>query len=287
MSYPDNLQWTQDSLVQTDNVVKIEPILKWPGGKRGLIRHLLPLIPNKFASYYEPFFGGGALFFALRPKAAILADKNGELINCYSQLRSSPSELLELLQLMKNTKEDYYAIRTTAPRDERARAARFIYLMTLSFNGIYRENLQGEFNVPYGNKQHLAVYDREKFYRVSKALQPAQLFCADFDITLALAKQNDLVYLDPPYTTAYGNDGFLKYNAEIFSWEDQIRLADTANKLANKGCHVIISNADHPSIHSLYRDFQVRTVVRQSTIAASRSHRREIKECIFYSQKGS
>src|SRR5579862_6699126 len=124
-------------------------LLKWPGGKRAMLKHIFPFVPSTFNRYYEPFVGGGALFFALRPMQAMLADNNAELINCYKQVRDCPDAVIAQLSKLKNSKEDYYAIRESTPTDNTDRAARFIYLMTLSFNGIHRVNLQGNFNVPY------------------------------------------------------------------------------------------------------------------------------------------
>ncbi len=127
-----------------------EPLLKWPGGKRALLKEILPLFPTSFNRYYEPFIGGGAAFFALRPSEAILADNNPDLINCYEQVRDNPRVVIDHLREMPNTERDYYAVRASAPQERAAQAARFIYLCTLSFNGIYRVNLKGVFNVPYG-----------------------------------------------------------------------------------------------------------------------------------------
>lgn len=261
------------------------PLLKWPGGKRALVEDILALLPTTFARYYEPFLGGGALYFALSPSGSILADTNLELINCYRQVRDCPELVIAHLTRLKNTATEYYAIRSSLPSDEAARAARLIYLMTLSFNGIYRVNLRGEFNVPYGHKTYLAVCDPVKIYTASAALSSSRLLCADFEASLADAEKGDLVYLDPPYTVAHGNNGFVKYNAKIFSWNDQLRLARVATELDQRGCHVVISNADHPSIERLYSNFRVRRISRASVIAASAGYRRSITECIFYNSK--
>src|SRR5438093_915951 len=157
-----------------------EPLLKWPGGKRALLPHLLPLIPSSFNRYIEPFFGGGALFFTIRPSSALLSDSNEDLINCYREIRDNPKELLSYLRRMKNSKEDYYRIRSISPRSETGKAARFLYLATLSFNGIYRVNRHGVFNVPYGHKTHLIVYQPERTMQISCALAKCDLECLDF-----------------------------------------------------------------------------------------------------------
>lgn len=260
-------------------------LLKWPGGKRVLLRHILAFVPSTFNRYYEPFVGGGALFFALQPVQAVLADNNTELINCYKQVRDCPGVVIAHLSQLRNTKEDYYAIRQSIPTEDAARAARFIYLMTLSFNGIHRVNSQGNFNVPYGNKEYLQPNDASKIYAVSACLSSAELRFGDFESTVMDAKAGDFIYFDPPYTVAHGNNGFLKYNAHIFSWSDQIRLATIARDLAQCGCHVIVSNADHPSILELYSCFKMQRIMRSSAIAASPEHRRNVTECIFYNEE--
>jgi DNA adenine methylase len=258
-------------------------LLKWPGGKRLLLKHIFPYVPPAFNDYYEPFFGGGALFFALQPTSAILADKNAELINCYKQVRDHPKEIISYLSELKNTKEDYYNIRNNIPNDEISKAARLIYLMALSFNGIHRVNEQGKFNVPYSNNTQAIICNRDKINVVSLALASSKLLSGDFEATVANAKKGDFVYFDPPYTVAHSNNGFVKYNAHIFSWADQERLAKVANELVTRGCHVLISNADHPTVEKLYCHFNMQRVTRSSAIAASSEHRRPITECLFYS----
>ncbi len=267
------------------NVADNLPLLKWPGGKRSLVKHILPLVPATFNRYYEPFLGGGALFFALSPERSTLADVSASLINCYTQVRDNPNRVIEHLSQMTNSAEDYYEIRNNKPQDAVVAAAQLIYLTTLSFNGIHRVNLRGEFNVPYGHKSHLKVCEPVKIYRASAALSTADLICGDFEISLETAVAGDLVYLDPPYTVAHGNNGFVKYNAKIFSWKDQLRLADVAHELAKRGCYVLVSNAAHASIELLYSDFRSRRVVRPSVIAASAGYRGQVSEYIFYNKE--
>lgn len=266
----------------------LRPLLKWPGGKRALLDHIIPLLPQSFNRYFEPFAGGAALFFALQPQQAVLADRNSDLIACYTQVRDRPEEVIECMGGMPNTKDDYYRIRDEmVPASEAERAARFIYLASLSFNGIYRVNLDGKFNVPYGFKAHLQPCDQAAIRAASTALASARLLPQTFGKALSSAAEGDLVYLDPPYTVVHSQNGFLKYNARIFSWEDQKQLAKTANRLAGKGCHVIVSNADHEAIRTLYKDFAVRVIKRPSVIAASSHHRRTVTECLFYKEQSA
>lgn len=257
-------------------------LLNWPGGKRSLLKQILPLVPENYCRYYEPFMGGGALFFTLKPALAVIADKNAELMNCYQQIRDCPDAVISRLSRMKNTKEDYYKVRDNLPKENIARAARIIYLMALSFNGVYRVNLQGKFNVPYGDNKSLTIYDTNKIYAASAALASTDIRTGDFKEALTDAGSGDFVYLDPPYTVMHNNNGFIKYNDHIFSWEDQERLAVFVKELVKRGCKVVISNADHPSIENLYVGFYKQKVTRSSTISASTKFRCEITECLFY-----
>jgi len=262
--------------------VPLPPLLKWPGGKRWLASELADAFPKNYKRYYEPFLGGAAVFFALRPKRAILSDWNADLINCYIQIRDNPESVLRALRKLPNTEADYYRVRSCHPVDPVQKAAQLLFLTTLSFNGIFRQNLNGVFNVPYGKKTHLDPADRMKIMGASEALKGAKVISADFEKATETAERGDLVYFDPPYTVAHGNNGFLKYNAKIFSWDDQIRLAQTAARLADRGCFVFISNADHESIRSLYKGFQLKVIQRHSRIAASSSFRKAITECLFF-----
>jgi DNA adenine methylase len=267
----------------TGTGIPVPPLLKWPGGKRLLMDHILPLIPKRFTTYVEPFVGGGAVFFALRPRAAILSDTDRALIECYSQVRDNPRDVIRALQRLRNSSDEYYRIRSSRPRTPATAAARLIYLTNLSFNGIYRLNFSGEFNVPYGRRHHLRPAPPIKVRNISAALKSATLVCADFEAVVARAGKGDVVYLDPPYTVAHSNNGFIRYNARLFSWRDQERLAASAHGASDRGAVVIISNADHPSVRELYRRFDVITVQRRSTIAAKPEDRKAVTECIFYS----
>jgi len=258
------------------------PLVKWPGGKRNLLRDILPLLPRAFNRYYEPFVGSGALFFAMQPTKATLSDTNVELINLYAQVRDRPFDLINLLKKFRNSEEFYYKIRSRLPRMPISRAARFLYLLNLSFNGIHRVNLRGVFNVPYGFKSHLATYDEARIHATSRALASVTLRAVDFAKATGRAQEGDLVYFDPPYSVAHANNGFVKYNEKIFSWDDQVRLAAHAKELANRGCHVYVSNAHHSSVAHLYRGFHVERIKRFSVIAASSEFRRQITEAIYY-----
>lgn len=270
--------------IDSDSPARAAPLVKWPGGKRALLKDILRLLPLTANAYFEPFLGGAALFFAIQPTKATLSDTNEELINLYRQVRDAPDKLIKILRTHENSKSAYYQIRGESPRAPLRRAARLLYLTTLSFNGIHRVNLQGQFNVPYGYRTHLAPYDEDKIFAASRALTKADLHVEDFERATSQAECGDLVYFDPPYTVAHAHNGFLKYNEKIFSWDDQVRLSKHARLLAKRGCHVVISNAEHRSVRDLYRDFRCTRVERFSRIAASGEHRRIISETIYYSQ---
>jgi DNA adenine methylase len=263
---------------------KCLPMLKWAGGKRRLLKHLIPIMKmGTFDRYFEPFFGGGALFFATQPQTAILSDTNEELINCYRYVRDYSDDVIDVLRTMENTIENYYRIRSEVPDDGLHRAARIIFLTTLSFNGLYRLNRNNEFNVPYGKKTHLIPCDVERLKSVCKALGNAELRCFDFEESVRMARRNDLIYFDPPYAICSG-DGFVKYNSKVFTWDDQKRLAEIARNLSKSGCRIIVSNADVPEIRELYKGFQCSEIERSSSIAASGEFRKKITECIFYNE---
>lgn len=258
------------------------PLIKWAGGKRRLLAEIRQFSPGKFNTYFEPFFGSGALFFSLLPTDAQLSDANRDLIEMYIEVRDNVEGVINALRRLRNSEEDYYRVRSAAPRTQAGRAARLIYLCTLSFNGIYRQNLNGEFNVPYGYKTHLRHFDIDRLRETSTQLQGREILYEDFERAVKCARRRDFIYFDPPYTVAHGNNGFVKYNAKIFSWDDQKRLARTALRLRSLGCHVIVSNADHPSIRELYPEFDVHVIERFSVMSASNEFRRPVRECLFY-----
>lgn len=258
------------------------PLLKWAGGKRALAHLLLPAIGKITGTYFEPFLGGGAIFFAVGPPKARLSDLNSELMDCYQSIKEDPDGVAKHLMRLKNDETTYYKVRQSKPRSALGRSARLIYLTSLSFNGIYRQNLKGEFNVPYGYKSYKSLPTLDQLRHVSRRLSGAALTSVDFEEATAAAVPGDTVYFDPPYTVAHNNNGFVKYNASIFSWDDQRRLAAHATRLANRGCRVFISNADHGAVRKLYRDFECWVIKRHSVIAASSGKRRSITECFFH-----
>ncbi len=258
----------------------IEPFLKWPGGKRWLVSRYTDLFPTTMRRYIEPFLGGGAVFFYLRPESAVLADANTELVGAYKAIRAHSRALDSLLRRFHKLHNPrfYYQMRSSNPRDKLHQAARFLYLNRTCFNGIYRVNLNGEFNVPIGTKTTVE-YPTGYLESVAAALRPVEIFAADFESTIARAGPGDFVYVDPPYTVMHNNNNFLKYNDVLFSWRDQQRLADAVRQAGSRGAMVFVSNADHASVRRLYKRIgRQQRVQRSSILAAASGARRQTTE---------
>jgi DNA adenine methylase len=263
-----------------------QAFLKWPGGKRWLAPLVVKYLGASRARYIEPFLGGGAAFFALRPRQAVLSDSNVELIECFEVVRDHPEELIARLDRLPTTEATYMRMRQTAPRITITRAVRTLYLNRLAFNGIYRVNRAGKFNVPYGKRPETRVCRPELLRRCSAALQGAQLRVADFRQALAATRTTERVYLDPPYTAAHNDNGFRRYNEAIFSWEDQIDLAGWVRSFAGNGGRVVVSNAWHREVRDLYRDPSLVCVrvERRSAMAATTRARGTRSELVVLSR---
>jgi DNA adenine methylase len=262
----------------------MKPILKWPGGKRFIAPRISSIVSGLDAPrYFEPFAGGAALFFEMHHPRAYLSDTNAELINFYTVVRDSPLPLIKKLESFENTEAEYYRVRSSRPSSSIGRAVRFYYLMRLSFNGIYRENLEGVFNVPFGHKTHLEPLDREAIVEGSKLLSSASIVCRSFAASVRYARSGDLVYFDPPYTVRDSNTRFIKYNKRLFSWSDQTALATAADDLSRRGCYVIVSNAAHADISDLYPNFARVEITRHSKISAKNHGRNRTTESLFLS----
>ena len=262
---------------------RIKPFLRWAGGKQWLSRHLSTSIRDCGGTYFEPFLGGASVYFSARPQSAVLSDLNERLIETYQQLKDTPHDVISLLNQWKNNESTYYTIRDAESSDKIRRAAQFIFLNRTCWNGLYRVNRQGQFNVPFGHHGR-TVFDKQHLLDVSIALQNAELYHGDFDDILERAKKSDCIYLDPPYTSPHHPNGFRQYNESNFTWQDQERLARTVASLSDRGCRVIISNADHESVLDLYRGFSYQRVHRYSILAASSEHRRPTTELLLASE---
>ncbi len=260
-----------------------EPFLKWAGGKRWLVRSRTKFAPDSYTRYFEPFVGSGAVFFSMNPGKAVLADLNPELIIVYQQLKNNWRSVESHLKQHSRLHSDdyYYKIRSRKPRTDHTIAARFLYLNRTCWNGLYRVNLRGEFNVPRGTKNSVLL-DTDDFSVVSKRLKRCKIMCQDFAKTISLAGKDDFIFIDPPYTVNHNLNGFLKYNEKIFSWDDQIRLKESIANAVERGAKVSMTNANHPSIHDLYRDMgETEILARNSIIAGSTCHRVKTSEILI------
>lgn len=260
------------------------PFLKWPGGKRWLVSEYSHLIPAAFNTYIEPFLGSGSVYFHLQPKTALLGDVNPDVIAAFEGVKKRPNMVLKaLLEHRQNhSKEYYYQVRSEVPRGLYARAARIIYLNRTCFNGIYRVNRRGEFNVPIGTRGDV-VLETDNFPAVSRLLRSAEILSVDFESLIERAGPGDLVFADPPYTVTHNNNGFIKYNETLFSWADQERLAASLERARKRGAKVLATNANHESVRELYyaHGFTLITVSRFSPIAASASSRKQFEELVI------
>jgi DNA adenine methylase len=219
------------------------------------------------------------------PHRAILSDTNRDLVNAYQCLKKHAKTIDERLSELqqKHSKAMYYCIRATCPTDAIERAVRFLYLNRTCFNGIYRVNLRGDFNVPIGSK-NLVAYPENYLQGIANCLRHASIRAADFEKTIDKAAVGDFVFVDPPYTVMHNNNNFLKYNANLFSWSDQLRLASAIKRAARRGAAIMVSNADHRAVRELYRDFgNHHRVNRSSVLAADFAYRRQTTELVITS----
>jgi len=274
-------------LSSNNKSLKIVPFLKWPGGKRWFVSAYSDLIPTNYNNYVEPFLGAGSLYFHMQPERALLGDINAELINTYQAIkddwRSIENSLLYHQRFHSADAEGYYySQRDNIPSSRSEQASRLIYLNRTCFNGIYRVNLSGKFNVPRGDKNKVVI-ETDDFKSISNLLARAELISGDFEPLIEKANKNDLVFCDPPYTISHNNNGFLKYNEILFSWVDQERLAAALRRAANRGAKVLCTNANHHSIFNLYDRviFDKKVVSRASQISAKSQNRRRFEELII------
>ena len=272
-----------------------KPFVKWVGGKRQIISELLKNIPHNFNNYFEPFVGGGALFFELynlgilKNKTFYLSDINEELINTYKVIRDYPNELIEELKefKIKHNKEFYYQIRELdrsenyKDLDNITKAARFIYLNRTCFNGLYRVNKKGYFNVPIGSYKNPQIVNEENILAVSITLQNAIIKHCDYKEILKYVTKNDFIYFDPPYYPINKTSNFTSYTQDNFLEKEQIELFDTFKSLSNKGCFVLESNSDTDFINNLYKEFIIEKVFANRAINSNGNKRGKITEVLI------
>ncbi len=273
--------------------IPAEPVLKWAGGKRRLVeqyaRHFRPR--GGFGNYHEPFFGGGAVYFwlwnegRLKDKHCFLSDINPELVNLYQMLQSCPSPLYILLEehQQQHGEEHYYAVRKTQPAQLSPieRAARLLYLNRTCFNGLYRENSKGEFNVPMGRYANPRILHQPGLEAASLALSPATIACQRYSEVEAQAQPGDLVYFDPPYHPLNPTSSFTSYTQHDFSENDQVELAGLFRRLSERDVKVRLSNSDAPLIRDLYRGFKQVKIQAARAINSKADRRQKITELLI------
>lgn len=250
----------QQKLFEGKDYIKPRPVLKWAGGKTQMIDVLVSNMPKKFNKYIEPFIGGGALFFELEPENAIISDSNPELINLYKVIAKDVNGLIDKLKEMKNDEEFYYMIRAIDPKTltDVEKAARTLFLNRTCYNGLYRVNKKGEFNVPFGKYKNPKICDEENLHAVSRVLKNTKIIHSDYkDILREYAEPDDFIFLDPPYIPISQNSDFKRYTKEQFLEKDQKELADEVKRLRDIGCHALLTNSNHPLVYELYNEFEI------------------------------
>lgn len=274
------------------NNILISPILKWVGGKRQLLTEIMPLINNKCSTYIEPFVGGGAVFFELQPKKAIINDYNAELINVYEVVRDYPEELIVSLEKhnRENNEEYFYKLRALDRNAEYSnisnieKAARIIYLNKTCYNGLFRVNSAGQFNSPYGKYKNPNIVNATTIRAMSKYLQNPKITIkqGDYKEVLKNARKGAFVYLDPPYMPISSSASFTGYTENGFTYEQQVALKNECDKLKEKGIPFLQSNSDCKEIRDLYDGYDIRTVHAKRSINSDANKRGEISEVLIY-----
>ena len=256
--------------------VHAKPILKWAGGKTQIINELMAKSPKNFNRYIEPFIGGGAMFFAMRPQTGVIADSNPELVNLYKCLADNVELVIIHLRTFTNTETEFYAVRELLFDDleKEYAAARTIFLNRTCFNGLYRVNKKGQFNVPYGRYKNPLICQPEILRAASNALQGVEILCGDYkDILSKTANKGDFIFLDPPYLPVSKYSDFQRYTKEQFYEEDHRELAEEVKRLQKLGCHVVLTNSNHPLVHELYQPYEIEIVNTRRNISSKANTR--------------
>lgn len=265
---------------------KTYPIVKWVGGKRQLMFDLLKNMPEDCNRYFEPFIGGGALFFELQPDNAYISDMNEELINLYQVVRDNVDELIADLQKHNISKDYFMEIRNIDRTDEYKnwsdvkKASRFIYLNRTCFNGMYRVNSKGEFNVPFGHYKNPRIIDENNLLNCSELLKKTEIKCADFSDILSKVQKDDFVYFDPPYVPLNETSGFTSYTKDGFDIDMQFKLRDVCDELDSMGVKFLLSNSDTKLVNELYANYEIKKVFASRQINANADGRGKITEVL-------
>ncbi len=262
------------------------PFLKWAGGKGRLTPQILARFPSRFGLYHEPFLGGGAVFFALMPPRAVLSDINSELITTYRVVRDDVRALIADLAARRADRDHFYALRAqnAGSLGELAQAARTIYLNRTCYNGLYRVNSAGQFNVPFGRYANPTICNPENLYAAAEALRNAELRVEDVARVEERAERGDLVYFDPPYVPLSSTASFTAYARDGFGVAAQEALAELFARLARRGVHVVLSNSDTPAVRRLYRGFRIEQVFARRAINSRADRRGPVSEALVTSR---
>lgn len=261
--------------------VAIKPFLKWAGGKTQLLTELHKYVPNNFNKYIEPFIGGGAMFFSLNPHESIIADSNEELVITYRQVKEDVENVIEHLETFEHSEDFFYTIRSLDPNEleDSYRAARLIYLNKTCFNGLYRVNKKGQFNVPYG-KGKGSFLNVEVLRNASEFLAETTILKGDYlDVLTEFAAEGDFIFLDPPYYPVGKYSDFKRYTKEFFYHENQVQLKREFDRLVNIGCKVVLTNSDHEVILDLYSAYDI-DIIETRRMISSNSKTRTGKDII-------
>lgn len=260
----------------------LHPFLRWAGGKNWLVKLINKGLDIKsFSSYHEPFVGGGAMLFHLQPKKAYISDTNVQLMRTYEVVRDNVSEIINIISNYGRDEQAYYQVRSIKTSDPIEQAAQFIYLNLMSYNGIYRVNLKGEYNVPWGKRVHYK-FDFDNLRKVSVYLQKVHIQAMDFGDSIKSVRKNTLVFLDPPYTHSKIENRFIKYNQKIFTLEDQKRLSLMIDTIKSRGAYYILTNADHDIIKEIFdKNDRIIYLSRSNIIGGRNAQRGQYEECIF------
>lgn len=266
-----------------------KPVLKWAGGKRRLVPEILRELPLRMDTFYEPFVGGGAVFFALaaegRFRRAVLSDRNPDLICVYEAIRDDVERVIAALRSLRYSEEEYYRIRSARPRSAVRRAARIIYLNRTGYNGLYRVNRSGEFNVPFGRYVRPKICDAENLRAVAETLRGVEVRVADFEEVVASAGSDDAVYFDPPYVPVSATSSFTAYHSETFGAPEHQRLARVFTELAERGVPVVLSNSNTPETRLLYKGFRSREVLVRRPINSDARRRGPVSELLVCGER--
>ena len=264
-----------------------KPIIKWVGGKRQLLPSILERIPKTFNQYFEPFIGGGALFFELNKKGSTISDYNKDLINLYKIVKNNPIELIEDLQKHINSSEYYYKIRELDRTEDFSslspieKASRLIFLNKTCFNGLYRVNKKGQFNVPYGKYKNPQWIDEENILKASELFKKTKILNGDFEIIKPLIKKGDFIYLDPPYVPLNNTSNFTSYTDNGFSLEDQLRLKKFCDYIDSIGAYFLLSNSYTDFIIQNYKKYKIEAIMAKRSINAKGDKRGKVKEVLI------